>query len=259
MTAEVLVSGIFKSGPCQGRRQVPPGGGPHQNGSQPYNSSNVDSELTLVVWPDKKISHQDFEQAVFVGESLSTKIETIKVCHTLLQSPQFFQFLVQIDAELAAQMHATPCACGGVLHRANYPRKPRACPQEVRHAFESRWSFCCSRCRKRSTAKSVRFLGRRVYVALAVVVLPQRRTTLSASAVQLCDTLEVPARTIARWRQWWLQRFANTTLWSQVCARFMPPVQTQDLPTSLIGRFMGATHVAMVRLLGFLSPLSVSA
>lgn len=192
-----------------------------------------------------------------MGESLSTKNETIKVCHTLLQSPLFFQLLVQIDTELAAQVHATPCQCGGALHRANYPRKPRACPREIRHAFESRWSFCCSRCRKRSTSLSVRFLGRRVYLGLIVVLIPQRRSTLSAAAVQLCDDLGVPARTIARWRQWWLQHFATTTLWQEVCARFMPPVQTLDLPTSLIRRFTGAPHEAMVHLLGFLSPLSV--
>ena len=205
----------------------------------------------------RKISHQDFEQAVFVGESLSTKIETIKVCHTLLQSPRFFQLLLQIDTELASQMHATPCACGGVLHRANYPRKPRACPREIRHAFVSRWSFCCSRCRKRSTSTSVRFLGRRVYLGLIVVLIPQRRSTLSAAAVQLCDDLEVPPRTIARWRQWWRQRFATTALWQEVCARFMPPVQTIDLPTSLVARFTGAVHEAMARLLTLLCPLSV--
>lgn len=175
------------------------------------------------------------------------------------KAPDFFQLLLQIDTELASQMHATPCACGGVLHRANYPRKPRTCPQEVRHAFESRWSFCCSRCRKRSTSKSVRFLGRRVYVALTVVLLPQRRAALSASAVQLCDTLDVPARTIARWRQWWLQRFATTTLWQEICGRFMPPVHIADLPGSLIARFEGAVHEVMGRLLLLLSPLSVSA
>jgi len=92
---------------------------------------------------------------------------------------------------------------------------------------------------------------------LIVVLIPQRRSTLSAAAVQLCDDLGVPARTIARWRQWWLQHFATTTLWQEVCARFMPPVQTLDLPTSLIRRFTGAPHEAMVHLLGFLSPLSV--
>jgi hypothetical protein len=214
----------------------------------------------LTKWHDgsKKISHKDFEQAVFVRESLSTKIETIQVCHALLQNPKFFSLLLQIDVDLAEQMHGTACrCCGGVLHRANYPRKPRACPPEVRSEFESRWSFCCNLCRKRSTPMSVRFLGRRVYLALAVVLVPQRRSTLSAAGVQLCDTLEVPTRTISRWRQWWLQTFPGTPLWQATCARFMPPVQTIDLPTSLIARFTGIAHEAMGHLLTFLCPLSL--
>ena len=122
------------------------------------------------------------------------------MCHALLQNPKFFTLLVQIDADLAAQMHAAGCSCGGVLHRANYPRKPRACPKEVRADFESRLSFCCNLCRKRSTSMSVRFLGRRVYLGLAVVLVPQRRTTLKPGAMQLADALGVPARTISRWR-----------------------------------------------------------
>jgi hypothetical protein len=205
----------------------------------------------------KKISHIDFEQAVFVGESLSTKIETIKVCHTLLQNPKFFSLLLQIDAELAAQTHATKCGCGGVLHRANYPRKPKACPKEVVCDFEWRWSFCCSMCRKRSTPMSVRFLGRRVYIALAVVVLAVKRNKINEAITDLVATLGVPERTVARWRQWWLGRFPATTLWQSTCARFMPPVPIADLPTSLMTRFTGVAHEAMLRLLNFLSPLSV--
>ena len=193
-----------------------------------------------------------------MGESLSTKIETIQVCHALLQTPQFFSLLVQIDAELATLMHGAPCRwCGDVLHRANYPRKPRACPEEVLADFESRLSFCCNLCRKRSTPESVRFLGRRVYVALAVLVVPQRRTTLSAGAVQLCDSLNVPPRTIARWRQWWSQLFPTTSLWAAACARFMPPVDTSQLPSSLIERFTGAQADKALHLLAFLKPLSV--
>ena len=192
-----------------------------------------------------------------MGESLSTKIETIQVCHALLQNPKFFSLLVQIDAELAAQMHVTGCPCGGVLHRANYPRKPRACPKEVRGDFESRLSFCCNRCRRRLTSASVRFLGRRVYLALAVVLVPQRRTTLSAVAVQVVQALAIPERTIARWRHWWLQRFPVTTLWQATCTRFMPPVDTLHLPTSLIERFTGPAAEAAMRLLAFLAPLSV--
>ena len=205
----------------------------------------------------KKISHNDFEQAVFVGESLSTKNETIKVCHTLLQSPQFFQFLVRIDTDLAAQMHATPCACGGVLHQANYPRKPKACPEEVLADFRSRWSFCCNLCRKRSTPMSVRFLGRRVYVALAVVVLAVKRNKVFAATTLAGEALGVHARTIARWRQWWLQSFCATALWQAQCARFMPSVEITELPQSLVARFTGTAHEAMGHLLTFLSPLSV--
>lgn len=92
------------------------------------------------------------------------------MCHALLHDPKFFQLLLRIDEELAAEVHAGRCECGGVLHRANYPRKPRACLNEVRSDFELRFSFCCADCRKRNTSTSVRFLGRRVYLGLAVVL-----------------------------------------------------------------------------------------
>jgi hypothetical protein len=45
------------------------------------------------------------------------------VCHALLQDPNFLTLLVRIDHELAAQCRANSCPCGGVLHRADYPRK----------------------------------------------------------------------------------------------------------------------------------------
>ena len=94
------------------------------------------------------------------------------MCHELLQDPNFFRLLLCIDQELAGELKAGGCVCGGVLHRADYPRKPRGCLAEVRSQFESRWSFCCNRCRKRSTSMSVRFLGRRVYLAVAVERMP---------------------------------------------------------------------------------------
>ena len=104
---------------------------------------------------------------------------------------------------------------------------------------------------------SVRFLGRRVYLGLIVVLVSVRRTTVSATAAQLMQTLGIPERTILRWRHWWRQIFPGTTLWQAACARFMPPVQTIHLPCSLIERFTGvAAHRAM-RLLAFLTPLSV--
>lgn len=179
------------------------------------------------------------------------------MCHALLQNPKFLSLLVQIDAELAAQTHASGCPCGAPLHRANYPRKPRGCPKGIRHAFESRWSFCCSRCRKRLTSTSVRFLGRRVYLGLLVMLVPIRRAHMSAAAAQIVQLLAVPERTIARWRSWWRQQFAATLLWQGTSARFMPSVCHEHLPHSLIERFAGDAAQRTLHMLVFMSPLSV--
>jgi hypothetical protein len=176
------------------------------------------------------------------------------VCHALLQDPSFFRFLLHVDADLARETRAAGCACGGVLHRADYPRKPRGCLSEVRAEYESRFSFCCDRCRRRWTAPSVRFLGRRVYLGLAVVLVSARHAT--AAAARLSDALAVPPRTLARWRQWWREQFVRTPLWQSECARFMPPVDRSGLPAGLLERF-GAGGEALRRLLVFLAPLTI--
>jgi hypothetical protein len=180
------------------------------------------------------------------------------VCHALLQNPNFFHILLQIDIELAANTHASPCPhCGGTLHCANYPRKPRCCLEEARTHFESRFSFCCNQCRKRKTSVSVRFLGRRVYLGLAVVLMSARRSQSPSDVAQLSETLSVPASTLQRWRRWWVQQFPITPLWQAHCARFMPQIDLTLLPDSLIERFLGSTEDQIRRLLIFLSPLTV--
>jgi hypothetical protein len=165
--------------------------------------------------------------------------------------------LLQIDIELAAQSRAGGCQCGGVLHRANYPRKPRACLNEIREDYEWRFSFCCHRCRKRATSMSVRFLGRRVYLGLAVVLMSAGRTEASSEVADLSKLLAVPVRTIQRWRSWWAAQFPLTPLWQAACARFMPPVDLSRLPGSLIERFAVSAAESLMRLLVFLSPLTV--
>jgi hypothetical protein len=170
------------------------------------------------------------------------------VCHVDLQRSQFFLFLIRLDEELAAQAQCAGCSCGGVLHRANYPRKPRGCPNAaLRDAFSSRLSFCCSRCRRRTTSMSVRFLGRRVYLGLVVVLCCGRGGG--------GETL----RTLQRWRRWWREDFMQTPLWQALCARFMPLVSAQGLPGDLLARFGGEAAESLARLLCFLAPITVRA
>ncbi len=88
--------------------------------------------------------------------------------HNLLQDPKIFQWLYRVDEALAEETRTTRCACGGKWHRADYPRKPRGCLRDFRMQYASRFSFCCSHCRKRRTSPSVRVFGRRVMVAAAI-------------------------------------------------------------------------------------------
>ena len=104
---------------------------------------------------------------------------------------------------------------------------------------------------------SVRFLARRVYFALAVVLVSARPAGPTPAAARLGAALGVDRRTLARWRDWWCERFPQTALWRATCARFMPPVPEAQLPVELIARFTGPAHEALMRLLVWLSPVTV--
>lgn len=104
---------------------------------------------------------------------------------------------------------------------------------------------------------SVRFLGRRVYLGLAVVLMSAGRVEATSAVAQLGELMAVPACTIQRWRNWWVEQFPLTPLWQGCCARFMPPVALSQLPAGLIERFIGTAAESLMRLLFFLSPLTV--
>ncbi len=90
---------------------------------------------------------------------------------------RFWQFLFTIDQDLAEKARKQGCSCVGHLHRANYPRQPRGDADQIPKQQRIRLSFCCDRdgCRKRVTPRSVRFLGRKVFVAAAVILITAMR------------------------------------------------------------------------------------
>ena len=177
------------------------------------------------------------------------------MCHDVLQDPTFFRFLSQIDREFAAEIQAGRCpGCSGPLHVSDYPRKPRGCPAVVREEYSRRLSFTCGRCDARSTSPSVRFAGRRVYLA---VVLMLRSPAGSASGQELCDQFSIPARTLKRWRAWWREDFLSTPFWQSMRERFIPPLVIEQLPQSLWERFDGeAMTDRLIHALRWIAPLS---
>jgi len=177
------------------------------------------------------------------------------VCHAVLREPAFFRFLTRIDEEFAAATRLEGCrVCEGPLHVANYPRKPRGCPAAVQEEYSRRLSFTCGRCDLRSTSPSVRFAGRRVYLA---VVLMLASPPGCASAQVLRDRLRIATVTLNRWRTWWRETFPSTSFWQSVCERFMPPVTVGQLPQSLLERFETNAADRLTQALRFIAPLSL--
>jgi hypothetical protein len=180
--------------------------------------------------------------------------------HKSLFDASLYLLLVEIDREFAAAVRALGCDCGGVLHSARYRRKPRGGPEDLDDEYGYRFSFCCAEegCRCRLTPRSVRYLGRRVYLGVVVVLLcVMTEGVTPRRARKLREELGVSRRTLERWRRWWQEAFPASRFFSTAKARLMPPVDESRLPASLLERFQGGCEwERLVGLLRFLSPMT---
>ena len=87
----------------------------------------------------------------------------------LLADATFHELLLACDRDLAeacagrAMLRSAAARC----IRRRYPRKPRGRPCRLGPEHDRRFSFCCAvdGCRSRATPPSLRFLGRKVYLA----------------------------------------------------------------------------------------------
>lgn len=181
--------------------------------------------------------------------------------HELPRNSSFWKFLFSIDQDLAQTARQQGCACGGRLHRANYPRKPRGIdglPAE----YGRRLSFCCERegCRKRVTPPSVRFLGRKVFLGAVVVLVSAMRQGPNPRRVrELSRLFGVDRRTVGRWQVFWREQFPETQFWKVARGRLVPKYQLRDLPSSLLTAFIRGPDLekGWGRLLQFLSPITI--
>ena len=183
--------------------------------------------------------------------------------HDLPRDASFWAFLFSIDQDLAESARQEKCPCGGRLHRANYPRKPRGGGEHLPPEYGRRLSFCCERegCRKRVTPPSVRFLGRKVYLGTVVVLVAAMRQGPSPRRVrELSRLFGADRHTIARWRVFWSEHFPQTPFWKAARGRLATAVEVGALPRSLLEGFLRSDDPAgdWGRLLRFLSPISIA-
>src|SRR5277367_3213754 len=160
--------------------------------------------------------------------------------HEFLSSASFWSYLRAVDEDLAAETRNKGCPCGGRLHCANYPRKPKGTPAQLPEPQLIRLSFCCDRdgCRKRATPPSVRFLGRKVYLAAIVILISAMRQGPTPRRVHVLSTLfGVDRATVARWQAFWRDYIPQTPFWKLARGRVVPVVEIVVLPLSLLEAF----------------------
>jgi len=185
------------------------------------------------------------------------------MCHAFLSDSRFYRFLSQIDLDIATEVQWGGCPhCGGSLHVSSYPRKPRGIRSVLDESYEYRLSFCCAEdgCRRRSTPPSVRFLGRKVYLGVMVVLITAMEHGLTPKRrKQLIENLDLWSQTLSRWRTWWREIFPVSRCWQAEKGNFMPPIELESLPASLLGRLNGKDlPLRLCRLLLLLSPLTTT-
>lgn len=179
--------------------------------------------------------------------------------HALLEDSRFLAVLLGIDLEVAAAARAAGCDCGGRLHQGNFARKPRGVPGERVEGAEIRLSFCCGRegCRKRMTPASVRFLGRRVYWGVVVVIGAAFEGGVTARRVRELGELigyAIDRRTLRRWVIWWREGLPKGRIWKVMKGLFSRKVETGRLPLSLLEMMAGTD--AATKVTGVLELLS---
>jgi hypothetical protein len=183
--------------------------------------------------------------------------------HELFRHASFWAFLFSVDEDLAKVSREAGCACGGRLHGANFPRKPRGACRNLPESYKYRLSFCCERdgCRKRKTPPSVRFLGRKIYLGAVVVLVAAMRQGPSPRRVhELTELFGADVRTIARWRKFWCEHFPQTPFWKVARGNFVPGLALADLPRTLLEAFIHRpdSREDWERLLRFLSPITIT-
>ena len=157
---------------------------------------------------------------------------------SLIRDSRFFDLLLKFDEDQAAEVQRAGCPCGGALHSARYTRKPRGGPAGLGAGSTVRFSFCCATegCRRRATPPSLRFLGRKVFFGVLVLLLPVMRDGPTPERLdRLCERFSVSVRTVRRWCRFWRETFVTSRVWQAARGRFAAPVREGALPGSLLG------------------------
>ncbi|MBF0234993.1 MAG: hypothetical protein HQK65_18450 [Desulfamplus sp.] len=182
----------------------------------------------------------------------------------LLKKKSLFFLLYTIDKEIAEQYRSKRCPyCGGPLYYANYLRKPRGEPEGVPEECFILFSLCCGTegCRCRVTPPSCRFLGRKVYwfVVILITAVDWQNNTEESSIFKLSKQLGISRNTLKRWFTFFRETFPRSQPWQRVRGQVPASVKNEALPSSLINHFLKVKSCAEEAVISCLKFLSLGA
>jgi len=159
--------------------------------------------------------------------------------HKFLINSSFHNALETMDHDLAEQERVKGCACGGRLHQSNYPRSPLGTPLEFREYYQARYSYCCAKCRKRTTTPSLRFFGRCWFPEFIHLLISALMNGEVRTLKKLCEKLQelfnirISAKTCRRWKQWWRDSFTTTKFWQGISGIIPIPYLKGSFPRQI--------------------------
>jgi len=113
-------------------------------------------------------------------------------------------------------------------------------------------------CRRRLTPVSVRFLARRVYVGVAVLLVAAAIQGPSPARVKrLSEAFGMAPRTARRWLEWWQTSFADSDLFKSLRGLIRRWVGAEELPRALLDAArQGRPRETALKVLQLLGPIT---
>ena len=179
--------------------------------------------------------------------------------HSLLLNTIFYNSLFALDLQIAHQYQQSHCPfCGGKLHRAHYWRSPLGVPIDVCENYSLRFSYCCASegCRKRLTTPSMRFLSRKQYSSVIILVIFMLKSKTDESKVEEINLLinaSLSVETVRRWRRYWVNKVTQSHTFT--IAAFTHKTAL-SMPSSLLAQFKKNAEQSLALALKWLLPLT---
>ncbi len=179
--------------------------------------------------------------------------------HPLLTDARLHDSLLDLDRLIAEQVRQEQCRlCRGNLHQSHFARKPRGVPEDTHPDYSIRFSYCCGTegCRKRFTPPSMRFLSRKVYSSVVIILIFLLKPETDESRLETINTLlgtTLSVETLRRWRHFWTKDLPQTHTWKRLA---FSSTQAQNLPVSLLMLFEQVGEQALIMGLKLILPLT---